>query len=256
MSLMGCSNEEIETLTNENQLLQDENASLKGQIEELNIKLNMLRTDKDNLMQEITEIKNGAEQRIIKIRKSMNENKYQDVITGANDLHALFPGTSEDEEGQSLLQQATHQLQLAAEVDELKKQQAEAEKLKTATDKVRDVIVISKLYTENPNSAGGVSWDIVFTNKSDKEIKYAYFTVIPYNAVGDIVACTIKRSSEFTGMVTGPIAPGEQYGNGRYFDCAWYNNTIVRCELTGIRIEYTDGTYKSFDSDESKLALL
>lgn len=253
---VGCDNGEIETLKNTNRLLQDENQDLKSQIDNLNIKVNMLSTDKEKLTLKIAEISNGAEQRIIKIRQLMNDKKYEEVLIGANELHELFPGTNEDNEAQKLLQQVNSEKQMEAEANERRKQQEEAEKLKSTKDRVRDVITISSLYTENPNSAGGVSWDIVFTNTSDKEIKYASFTVVPYNAVGDVVACSIRRTSEFTGKVTGPINPGEQYGNGRYFDCAWYNNTIVRCELTEIKIEYIDGTYVSFDSDESKLALL
>lgn len=256
MLFVGCGNGEVETLKNTNRLLQDENKELRDQIDGLNIKVNMLKTDKENLTLKIDEISNGAEQRIVKIRQSMNDKKYDEVIKGANELHELFPGTNEDNEAQELLQQVNSQKEMEAEATEMRKQQEEAEKLKSAKDTVRNVITISSLYTENPNSAGGVSWDIVFTNTSDKEIKYASFTVVPYNAVGDVVTCSIRRTSEFTGKVTGPIKPGEQYGNGRYFDCAWYNNTIVRCELTEIRIEYIDGTYVSFDSDKSKLALL
>ena len=36
-----------------------------------------------------------------------------------------------------------------------------------------------------PNSAGGVSVQIVFQNDTQKTIKYVYFDVVPYNAVKD-----------------------------------------------------------------------
>ena len=36
-----------------------------------------------------------------------------------------------------------------------------------------------------PNSAGGVSVQIIFQNDTQKTIKYVYFDVVPYNAVKD-----------------------------------------------------------------------
>ena len=40
-------------------------------------------------------------------------------------------------------------------------------------------------WNPGPNSAGGVSVQIIFQNDTQKTIKYVYFDVVPYNAVKD-----------------------------------------------------------------------
>lgn len=137
------------------------------------------------------------------------------------------------------------------------------------------------------NFLGGVSPTIWWRNNSGKVIKYIYFDMIPYNAVGDVPQCEIRRSSAFSGYVTGPIETEEGIGdyilkengylenvkrdydgnacytisgkktsytqeeNRRSFslkhswDCAWYNSSISEIRITGIRIEYMDGTSQS-----------
>lgn len=56
-----------------------------------------------------------------------------------------------------------------------------------------------------PNSAGGVGPTIIWRNDSGATIKYITFTVVPYNAVGDIVSCTISGETVVKLKVTGPI---------------------------------------------------
>jgi hypothetical protein len=112
------------------------------------------------------------------------------------------------------------------------------------------------LATSEPNSANGVDLEIVFKNVSaDKTIKYCTFSVVPYNAVNDAVNCTIRKRSKFNGKVTGPIAPGQTEGEGRSWSCAWYNNTIKRAELTGVRIEYTDGSIVEIGQNDIPLIM-
>ena len=41
------------------------------------------------------------------------------------------------------------------------------------------------VWKPGPNSAGGVSVQIIFQNDTQKTIKYVYFDVVPYNAVKD-----------------------------------------------------------------------
>lgn len=57
----------------------------------------------------------------------------------------------------------------------------------------------------NTDSVGGVSPSIGYRNNSGKTIKYIDFTMVPYNAVGDPVSCTIRGYSSAVGEVTGPI---------------------------------------------------
>ena len=82
--------------------------------------------------------------------------------------------------------------------------------------------------------------------------KYIVFTVVPYNAVDDAVMCTIRHESESRGKVTGPVAPGQWYGKNYQWECAWYNNTIVRAELKQIYIQYMDGTTEQLSGQDVK----
>ena len=55
----------------------------------------------------------------------------------------------------------------------------------------------------------GVSPTVCFRNNSSKTIKYVTFTLVPLNAVGDRVSCTISGRSTTSAQVVGPIAPTE-----------------------------------------------
>ena len=136
---------------------------------------------------------------------------------------------------------APQQAELKAQKEAEEKQRQEA-KIQAEKEKMQSIIRVSKLWTSDPNSAGGVDLHIVWQNKSDKPIKYCTFNVVPYNAVNDIMECRIRGRSEFVGTVTGPIEPGGWGDNGRFWSCAWYNRTITRAELFEINIEYMDGS--------------
>ena len=75
------------------------------------------------------------------------------------------------------------------------------------------------------NSAGGASPTIIWRNDSSKNIKYVYFTVVPYNAVGDAMSCTITEKSTAKLQVTGPVVP---FNNETdiYNSCFEYSNSI------------------------------
>ncbi len=102
-------------------------------------------------------------------------------------------------------------------------------------------------------SADGVDFSIdIQYLKKDKTIKYLYFTVIPYNAVGDKVTSSINGTSEFTGKVTGPInALYEDYN--WYWEAAWYNNTLECIKLIKLRVEYTDGSTYTYVNEIGKI---
>lgn len=59
------------------------------------------------------------------------------------------------------------------------------------------------------NSVGGVSVSIKYCNNSNKIIKYITWYMTPYNAVGDIVKCSVRGYSQAQGKTTGPIEPFE-----------------------------------------------
>lgn len=108
-------------------------------------------------------------------------------------------------------------------------------------------LVIAYADTEGPNSAGGVDVRINALNVSSKTIKYLRYTVVPYNAVGDRVSGTIRRRSAARIFDTGPIAPDASSPPG-VWDNVWYNSSIRCLEITRVRIEYMDGTSRTFTS--------
>ena len=101
---------------------------------------------------------------------------------------------------------------------------------------------INKVIVTDINSADGVDFMISGQYlKRDKTIKYLYFTVVPYNAVGDRVQCNLRGNSEFTGKITGPIKAS--YDNQEwYWETAWYNSTVVCLKLVKVEVEYMDGS--------------
>lgn len=119
-------------------------------------------------------------------------------------------------------------------------------------DQVKHSVKILKAYLSSPNSAGGVDAHLVWKNVSKKTIKYLTWSGYPVNAVGDAVACEIRGRSESGGKVTGPIKPGTTYGYGYYWECLWYNYSAKKLVLTGIDIEYMDGSTMRINQNELK----
>jgi hypothetical protein len=111
----------------------------------------------------------------------------------------------------------------------------------------KDSIQIIKRYTSDPNSAGGVDFNLVWKNKSKRTIKYAKFEVSAINAVDDEVYSehSIYNKAEWV-RVTGPIKPGQTEGYGSYWSCLWYNWTIKRSIVRNVELEYMDGTIVTF----------
>lgn len=117
---------------------------------------------------------------------------------------------------------------------------------------LKNTIKIKKAYLSSPNSAGGVDAHLVWKNVSNKTIKYLNWRGYPINAVGDPVSCEVRRTIEGGGKVTGPIKPGTTYGYGKYWDCLWYNYSAKKLVLTGIYIEYMDGSSININKNELK----
>lgn len=114
-------------------------------------------------------------------------------------------------------------------------------------------LVIRDIKIEEINSASGVDFSIEWINANTKKIiKYIYFSVIPYNRVGDVQTCDISRHSNFTGKVTGPI-DSESAFQQSYWSTAWYNNTISCIKLTKVRVEYTDGSNYTYVNELPKI---
>lgn len=232
-------------LTNHINELKTENESLKNETKEL-----MANNEKINV--ELEEIKNGAANRLINMKNAFEGKDYTKVIELAVDLHKNFNGSAEDNEGLSLKTKAENAIELAKKEKEEADLKVKEEADKSAKEKARSIIRITKLKFSEPNSAGGVDLFIGFKNMSDKVIKYAYFTVKPYNAVDDPAYCTIRNKSLMRVNDTGPYKKGEGLAGNYdgYWECLWYSYDINRIELEEITIEYMDGTKITLIGDD------
>ncbi len=106
--------------------------------------------------------------------------------------------------------------------------------------KASKYLTISSTELSSPNTASGCDYTLVFTNTSPKVIKYLDWKGYAYNAVNDIVSCTIRRNSLIQGRVTGPIAPNtEEYSK---WEAIIYNWSAKSLRMTGMTITYMDGT--------------
>lgn len=174
---------------------------------------------------------------------------YQAAITHTD---AILNIDSNNETAKKLKTQYESDLQ--KKLDEQKRIEEEQAKRKEI-DNVKNTIRLINAWTSRPNSANGVDLNILWTNTSNKVIKYTVFNVVPYNAVGDPQQCDIRHDTSFRGKVTGPINPGQTYGGDQVWECAWYNNTIVSVKVKSIDITYMDGSTVSLDDKQSQYAL-
>lgn len=119
----------------------------------------------------------------------------------------------------------------------------EREKFKKA-EKAKDIQQgpeIRLVYLGSPNSAGGVDVDIIWANKTNKRVKYAYFTLTPYNKVDDKCYSQIGQRSTTIIKAIGPYEMGIYKSE---WENIWYNHSISYCILTKVSFEYMDGTRK------------
>lgn len=105
-------------------------------------------------------------------------------------------------------------------------------------------IKVNSCYTAEPNSAGGVDLYVDWYCESDKEIKYIYFNVTPYNRVNDFQRCEIRDYGTQDCKLTGPF--NNDSADYSYWECVWYNDDIDHPELNKITIEYMDGTKETY----------
>lgn len=211
-----------------------------------------LQQQLDTANKTVKDYLHGAQNQIIQLRTLYENKEYEKAIQAAEELHKQFNGSPEDQEGQQLAQECQTKLDAAAAEAEEAKRQQEAEAQKSAQDKAREIIRVTRLATSSPNSAGGVDLFIGYTNQSDKTIKYVTFTVVPYNAVGDKVYSEIGRHSTYRATDTGPWEKGQGLAGNYswYWENAWYNWSISSVKMTDISIEYTDGTSTNLSGDD------
>ena len=104
---------------------------------------------------------------------------------------------------------------------------------------LKPAITIQNIYFEI-NSAGGVEPDIKFTNNTNKQIAYVYFTVKFYDRMGSPAYCSIKNTTVQRLDFTGPLNAGvTKYPS---WNPVIYNSTVGAIKPLKIEVVFTDGS--------------
>jgi hypothetical protein len=104
--------------------------------------------------------------------------------------------------------------------------------------------VVSSAIADVSEHTEGTSFSIEVLNQADKPIKYIWFTVIGYNAVGDPVRSRSGTAATVKGI--GPIAPGS---SGSYeWDYFWHTDIVETFKIPKIKIQYMDGSARELQN--------
>ncbi len=231
-----------------------ETAKLTYERDSLIAEVESLKKEIESLEKELDDIINGPANLLYQSRKFYKEENYTKVIEVTSILHDKFNGSAEDVEGQLLANNAQKMIDEQIRIKKEEEERLAAEALKSVQEKAREIIRVTRIAKSSPNSAGGVDLFIGYKNMSGKVIKYATFTIVPYNRVGDVAKSEIGGTSTFRAKDEGPHKKGEGLAGNKdwYWKNAWYTWSIDRLELTEIYIEYMDGSSVRMSGDDVK----
>jgi hypothetical protein len=106
--------------------------------------------------------------------------------------------------------------------------------------KKHGLTVVSSAIADVSEHTEGTSFSIEVLNQAEKSIKYVWFTVVGYNAVGDPVRSRSGASATVKGI--GPIAPG---ASASYeWDYLWHTDIVETFKIPKIKIQYMDGSFR------------
>ncbi len=100
--------------------------------------------------------------------------------------------------------------------------------------------VVSSGIADVSEHTEGTSFSIEVLNQAKKPIKYVWFTVVGYNAVGDPVRNRSGASTTVKGI--GPIAPGA-FASYEW-DYLWHTDIVESFKIPKIKIQYMDGSFR------------
>ena len=183
------------------------------------------------------------------LEKSANDSgtvkNYDKAISTLNSYAELY---SEDVFGEKLKALKEEQTKyLAAKKAEEEKKKAEQEK--QAREKAQSQLRISRCWVSGPDSAGGYELHINWTNKTSKTVKYLHFGVTFYDPVGEPISTWRIDKVEYCQDV-GPFGPGGGRSGSNWYWGKYYDSIISYPELVYLKVEYTDGTSWTLNSNE------
>lgn len=101
-------------------------------------------------------------------------------------------------------------------------------------------IVIGDYFQSPPSTTGGVAFEFIGYNNTEKTIKYVYFNMVHRSRTDDIVRDDISGLEVKSYMFVGPFAREGKFH--RKFGPHFYNDAATCVELKEVRVEYMDGT--------------
>jgi hypothetical protein len=128
---------------------------------------------------------------------------------------------------------------------------ARQHELKTLLDAVKShqkygLTVASAGIEDESEYTSGTSFSIEVINPTGKIVKYLWFTVTGYNAVGDPVRDRVRNASAITVKAIGPIQPSQ---SGKYnFTYLWHTDLVQTYKINKIKIQYMDGSMGQIDN--------
>ena len=112
---------------------------------------------------------------------------------------------------------------------------------------------------EDINSADGVDISITWQYlNTSKDIKYLYFTISPYNCVGDPVKGRYDNApwsdnGSKIGKIIGPIY-GSDERQESHWETFWYNRSICSIKIVKVKVEYMDGSNYTYVKELNKIS--
>lgn len=109
-------------------------------------------------------------------------------------------------------------------------------------------VVSSGIYDESEYT-DGTSFSVEVFNPTDKVVKYVWFTLVGYNAVGDPVTDRVRGASSITVRGIGPIQKDD---SGSYsWKYLWHTDLVQTYKLSKIKVQYMDGSVKQIANVKS-----
>ena len=203
----------------------EDNTSINDKNNTIDINYNVIKSKAEDLKRQIDSLKQASERQC------------QDSIDYYKRLKIILPAQIDLVENAAI-----------AEYERLKQEKFDKwyRSQPASTKQAADRLQINYAELQDPNSAGGCDYELYYTNKSNKTIKYLHWTGTVYNAVGDLAYCSIRHYSTYTGRDTGPVKPNIQ--GGGVWSCIVYNYSADTVKLNNIRIDYMDGTSVTISS--------
>ncbi len=103
-----------------------------------------------------------------------------------------------------------------------------------AKAKAQGIAITDYSVKDESEYTNGTGYSIDFVNAGKKTIKYIWFTLSAYNRVKDFISTKVVKAM-------GPIKSG--YSGSGSFSYVWHTDLVETVKLTGIKIQYMDGTF-------------